>query len=635
MTPGKEKRFRRLGFSLGVVWRLGLRSVATVIVYRLALRCGLLERRLPRGEAYEGDLFDTSQDVTNKGLSSPSGNPVLEQAEELLAGKALYFSYKKYSVGSPPDWFLNPHTRQRYAEPRQHWSKLSDFDLTIGDIKLVWELSRFDWALVFARAYRQSADRRFLETLNSWTSDWIQQNPLNTGPNWKCGQEASIRVQQVLLTAWILGNHEQPSAALIRFVFEHCRRVEPTLRYAIAQNNNHGTSEAAALFVAGAWLETFGRQPNMRQQGARWQRKGRKWLENRVTSLVEKDGSFSQYSVNYHRVLVDTLNIVEFWRRRLNVKEFSNTYYKRCLAAVVWLYHMVDESGDAPNLGTNDGARLFVLSNTPYRDYRPSVQLGMTLFGAGRVYPEGAWDEPLSWLQLEATGPPKIPKPASMEFSDGGYAVFRGGCSWGVVRFPRFRFRPGHADAFHLDLWSGGINLLRDSGSYSYNAEEPWQSYFASTAAHNTVEFDGRDQMPRLSRFLRGAWLTMNKSDDFSCDGAGDRWSGSYRDTLGAEHKRTVTRVSEIWTVVDEIRGVQSSAVLRWRLVPGHWHISGDKCVGELFQIQVTSSVPIKRFELQEGWESHFYLHKSRLQVLEIEVDSKEAVLMSQIHITA
>ena len=50
---------------------------------------------------------------------------------------------------------------------------------------------------------------------------------------------------------------------------------------------------------------------------------GRYWLENRVAHLVEPDGSFSQYSINYHRVLLDTLCMVEIWRRAINLPMFQ------------------------------------------------------------------------------------------------------------------------------------------------------------------------------------------------------------------------------------------------------------------------------------------------------------------------
>src|SRR3546814_21172555 len=87
-----------------------------------------------------------------------------------------------------------------------------------------------------------------------------------------------------------------------------------------------------------------------------------------------------------------------------------------------------------------------------------------------------------------------------------------------MLRYPLFRFRPSQADARHLDLWLGGRNLLRDAGSFSYAEEDG--VWFGGTSAHNSVEFDGRDQMPRLGRFLFGAWLKADGVEAVSECGA-------------------------------------------------------------------------------------------------------------------
>ena len=60
---------------------------------------------------------------------------------------------------------------------------------------------------------------------------------------------------------------------------------------------------------------------------------------------------------------------------------------------------------------------------------------------------------------------------------------------------------PSQADAMHVDLWVNGKNLLVDAGSYSYNTNTGLSDYFNGTASHNTVQFDDRDQMPKLGRF--------------------------------------------------------------------------------------------------------------------------------------
>lgn len=630
---------RKLTLLLPTLLRLGTKNVSTVALYRMAIRSRVAEQWMKPGRGYDGPFFRKMSG--EKRLSTSfSAIATVRSAEELLSGYLTYFSHKKFLTGSPPDWFLNPIEGKRLILPDQHWSRIDDFNLTIGDIKTVWEASRFDWAILFARASRLTDDSRFIEALNNWIGDWSTQNPLNLGPNWKCGQEASIRLQQVLLTAYLLDQYRTPLFPLVRFVVEHCRRIVATIRYAMAQDNNHGTSEAAALFVAGAWLTSTCKNPDIRHQGEVWQATGRRWLEDRLARLVADDGSFSQHSINYHRVMVDTLNLVEFWRRELAQDQFSIEFYRKAQATVEWLYQMTDPlSGDAPNIGANDGARLFVLSETDYRDYRPTVQLGAILFADGRVYPDGPWDEPLLWLNLQP-GPLRrkdLTTKTSRHFRDGGYVLLRPGSpqeglTWGLLRYPHFRFRPGHADALHFDLWHRGINVLRDSGSYSYNTAEPWQSYFSSATAHNTIQFDDRNQMPRLSRFLHGDWLRMERVEEIQQEpGGGLSWSGSYKDHWGCRHRRTIHSEQRHWRITDEIDGFKEKATLRWRLAPGEWRMNGLSCLGEQTEIKVSCNRALRRYGLQTGWESRYYLNKTELPVLEAEVSPGKAILTTEI----
>lgn len=619
---------------LSVLPRLGLVNVANVAGYRLALASGLIKKAMPTGNGYHDPLFHGSCHLT-KDLSCPvSKSGVVDLAEDQLKGNILYFSDQQYNVGSPPDWFLNPVNQKRYPDVDSHWSRLPDFSDKVGDIKIIWEASRFNWALVFARAYRVTGDKKYLLALNKWASGWTDKNPLNRGPNWKCGQEAAIRMLQALLAAFLLNQHRSPACGLVRFVFEHCRRIAPTVRYAIAQDNNHGVSEAAGLFVGGAWLEMVSEDPQILHNAGRWARKGRILLEDRVDRLIERDGSFSQYSINYHRLALDMLSMVEFWRHELDQSPFSGGFYEKSGAATNWLFQMTDPlSGDAPNLGANDGARLFVLTDTPYRNYRTSVQLASALFSRCRAYGADAWDECLGWLGLDDVEETKNTFSRSYVFADGGYAKLTtpGSSTWGIIRFPCFRFRPGHADLLHFDLWHDGVNVLQDGGSYSYNTDSKWLNYFSGTASHNTVQFDGRDQMPRVGRFLFGAWpkgvfdSEVVQEDDFLS------WSASYRDFRGCRHKRTIKAKNNVWQIIDEIDGFENKAVLRWRLVPGTWHLSGQKCCGDVADILVKSSVPITRCELIKGWESRCYMKMTELPVLEVSIESKPATLITEI----
>ncbi|KAF0809837.1 hypothetical protein A167_01377 [Alcanivorax sp. S71-1-4] len=505
------------------------------------------------------------------------------------------------------------------------WFQLPDYDVAIGDIKGIWEASRFDWVLSLAQHAAMGSDES-LQRLNEWLADWFHCNRPYQGPNWKCGQEASIRVMHLLMAAYLLEQVELPLQGLVDAVEVHLKRIAPTMLYAVGQDNNHGTSEAAALFMGGTWLARQGRAV-----GVRYGAQGRKWLAERASRLIMPDGSFSQYSVNYHRVMLDTYSWVELWRRMLDEPAFHSSLYDRLKLATDWLANMVvSPDGDAPNLGANDGARLIPLTDTDYRDFRPSVQLATVIFhGASAYLAPGAYDLPLAWLGVAK---PDVSHDArsTRDYPDGGFCLIRTADAAVLFRFPVFRFRPSQCDLLHVDLWTSGLNLLRDAGTYSYNSGDQWQDYFGSTEAHNTLQFDDRDQMPRLSRFLYGAWpkvchrVPLHEQGGVWCCEAG------FRDWRGAEHIRALSFQSGLLRVEDVIKGFRSHATLRWRLAPGEWVLTDSGVQGALGKVDIRAVDASIQLRLVEGQESRYYSHRQAVPVLEAIV-RKECTIISEI----
>ncbi|MEO5973398.1 MAG: heparinase II/III family protein, partial [Sphingomicrobium sp.] len=418
---------------------LGTGNIARVAAYRIGLRAGLHPVLKIAAAAPSGQFF----------AARPSRPPPGAVARQDWRDTGRWFGAHEFPAAAPPDWHVSPFTGGR-AEAGLSWHRIADFDPALGDIKAVWEASRFDWLLAMAQR-AALGDRADLDRLNAWLGDWSAANPPYRGVNWKCGQEASIRVLHLALAAVLLDQAEKPLPALTALVRLHLARIAPTMGYAIGQANNHATSEAAALFVGGSWLG--------RADGARWARTGRRQLERQALRLIAADGTFSQYSLVYHRVMLDTHCLAESWRRRRGLSPFGEACLDRLRAATLWLQQLTDPgSGDGPNFGANDGARLMALTDTGFRDFRPTLQWAAALFLDRRaIAPEGPWDQLLRWLGIVSPKEPLDP-PASMTFDDGGLHVLRAGRAAVYLRYPHFRFRPSQADALHLDLWVDGDN---------------------------------------------------------------------------------------------------------------------------------------------------------------------------------
>lgn len=578
---------------------LGPASIARVGYYRLALKSGLHPVQHIAASAIDGPLF--APPVARANLPTPN----VRWTEQLW----WFDWFSKERPPDSPDWRLNPFTNNR-SDSLLPWWELPDFS-GAEDIKAIWELSRFGWLCAFA-TQAAHGDAGALAKMNQWLASWSHDNPPYRGVNWKCGQEASLRVIHLLSAALILDQDRAPQEALAETIALHLKRIAPTISYAIGQNNNHGTSEAVALFAGGSFLEAL----NWPEAKA-WAKTGRRWLENRAQLLIALDGSFSQYSVVYHRLMLDSFAFAETWRRRHRLAPFSTRMYERLAAATNWLDAMVDRvSGDAPNLGANDGARILPLTSADYRDFRPSLQLASILFRDQRAIEEpGPWDDQLIWLGL-SPNMAMAPIPTSRSFDEGGYHVLRTKRSAAYLRYPRFRFRPSQADLLHLDLWADGRNLLRDGGSFSYNATQEISEYFSGTAAHNSVQFDCRDQMPRLGRFLFGAWPKAR--DVLLVEQGNGQCAAAFVDDHGMRHHRNLTLEENRFTCVDTISGPFDEAVLRWRLFPETYQLDGLQLSGKYLQLSIECDDPYCVIDLTTGAESRYYLQQAEIPVLEV-----------------
>ncbi|MCX8107548.1 MAG: heparinase II/III family protein, partial [Verrucomicrobiae bacterium] len=431
------------------------------------------------------------------------GRDPVREAERIEEGKFCLFSRSWVDCGCPPDWHVNPLTGQRVPAD-VHWSRIDHF--AHGDIKCVWELSRFSFVYTLVRAYWRDGNETWAEIFWRLIEHWRESNPPNRGPQWMCGQETAIRAM-----AWCFGLYgflSSPATTakrvitLAQMLAVSAERIESNMGYALGQRNNHGVSEALGLWLIGALFPEF-------RRSAIWERTGRYWLERLGRELVYDDGGFCQHSANYHRMMLHEY----VWALRLGDlvgHPFSNELKDRVWCAVRFLRQLQDnDSGGVPCYGANDGALVLPLENCDYRDYRPVVHAGWFQVTGRRLFKSGPWDETLIWL----FGPEALEAPldeqnqADFSAEVAGMYVLRAKESFAVVRCPRkFLHRPSHADLLHVDLWWNGVNVAVDTGTYSYNAAPPWDGALAETRFHNTVTVNEKDQMRRVGRFLWLPW---------------------------------------------------------------------------------------------------------------------------------
>ncbi len=560
---------------------MGPRWMAARGAHALKQRVGLLERRFPartwadfrlaevaRAGSVEADparflasfqvgsgrrFFIAAADRPR--LREALGRVVVQVERERLGGVA--------EAAVIPDWHRHPHTGEVW--PLAPWTRLSDFGG--ADVKALWEPARFAVAYDLVRAAWIAESTTGVtgagETFWRLVESFREANPPGLGVHWMCGQECAVRV-----LAWCFALHafaDDPATTperagrLLEMLAAHGARIEANLAFALSQKNNHGINEALGLWTLGLLF------PGL--HGAeRWKRRGRALLESEGLRQIYPDGSYVQHSLNYHRLILQSYA----WALRLGDlagRPFSAALRERVGRAAQLLLALTDrESGRAPNYGSNDGSRLFVLDGCGFADQRSALAAALWLAPLGdkrrRALPPGPWDEALLWLGGEEplAAPVEELPPADLDAPDGGYYTIRNGGSWAFTRCAAYRDRPAQADLLHVDLWWRGSNVLADPGTYSYDGPPPWNNGLAGTAAHNAPTVDGRDQMERGPRFLWLGWPHGRlRRRAASLDGVLrllEAEHDGYQGRLGVLHRRTLLAAGEtLWVIIDDLLG--------------------------------------------------------------------------------
>lgn len=565
----------------------------------------------------------------------------LDQAAELKAGVLRYFEHTPATIGCPPKWHTNPFTGETISAER-HWSELADFGY--GDIKIIWEPSRFGFAYTLVRAYWRTGDEAYAERFWQLVEDWQRCNPPQLGPHWKCGQETSFRVM-----AWCFGLYgfldAQASTAerltcLAQMIAVSGQRIAANIDYALSQRNNHGISEAVGLWTIGLLFPEF-------SQAEQWRERGRALLERLAQELIYPDGAFVQHSMNYHRVMLHDY----LWAMRLGIlhqQPLSRSTQEQVAMAGRFLYQLQEQTtGRVPHYGQMDGALVLPLNNCDYLDFRPVIQAIHYLSTGFRCYASGPWDEDLFWLfgadSLQA--PHQAPERSNLRAEQGGYYTLRGAESFLFTRCATYRDRPGQADMLHVDLWWRGQNIAIDPGTYSYNAPPPWNNPFAHTCYHNTVTVDGLDQMERMGKFLWLPWLQSQvRCSNPPVAAVTQYWEGEQqgygRLPAPVRHRRALVGLpQDSWLVVDVLESTASHAYrLHWLLadLPYHWKANERQMRVETaagpYYLQVgtvtgagSSSLQRADPESPRGWQALYYFARQPALSLDLTLTANHA----------
>lgn len=583
-------------------------------------KSGLLRRKFPEGlkkmsisslaewkSQKRGYFFDCRESLI---IPKIKDIQLKEAMQHMLHGDVLFFNKTWKPLGLDYDWVTNPETGYHY-DIHQHWTKIESLSEEAGDIKFVWEKSRFSWVLTICR-YDYHFEDDHAEFVIGQILDWIDKNPLNCGPNYKCSQEISIR-----LNNWVFALHFYKNSSaltegrwnrIITSIYWQLDHVYKNINYSrIAVRNNHAITETLTLYLMGLMF------PKM-LKASKWKKKGKRWFEQEIGYQIESEGTYLQDSMNYHRVVVQLLTYA-IAIADANGAKYSDVIYERAYQSVNFLYQCQEPTnGWLPNYGANDGALFFPLSVADYRDYRPQLDALHGLLTGQSLYDH--FLEDAQWVGHTVRSYrkrfPKIEKQMGIvRFEKSGFFLIREMEALTFVRCGLFKTK-GSTDQLHVDVWYRGKNLLMDCGTFQYNTTSELIKYFAGTESHNTVMLDDKDQMLKGPRFM---WFYPPKVKGFSVIETTDKYIMRGEVECfgyighGISIERTVEKRKDFpeWLISDKVNNKPANMTLRQL-----WHTTES-------DILVFDSTGYMK--ILSKWHSSYYGTRDECEQIELQTE--------------
>jgi hypothetical protein len=488
------------------------------VFYTIRTKLGILKKQFPVSPSVKTHISLENwknQDVSfffdsKESLAFPKhkNSELKQRFDDFTQGKLWYFNSIQFNIGQNYDWLTNPENGYKY-DINKHWSEVEDISEKAGDIKYVWEKSRFSYLYDIIR-YDYHFGEDCSELVFSEIDNWIQSNPINQGPNYKCSQEISLRTLNWIFALYYFKNspalEEERFQKITHVIYWQIKHDYANINFSRKTvRNNHAITECLMLYLGGL-LFPFFPESNV------WKTNGKKWFEQEIAYQIYEDGTFLQSSHNYHRVLVQLLTW-GFYLADANNETFEAIVYDKAKKTLDYLYQCQELSnGYLPNYGANDGALFFRLNDAVYRDYRPQLNALYYFSSNKHLYETPESREDVYWYTSNKKNKVvnnnfELSHREISQFTEGGIYTMRDKDSLTFVKCASYKDRPSHADNLHIDIWYKGENILRDSGTYKYNTQPELIRYFSGTAGHNTVMLGDNDQMKKGPRFI---WLNWS-----------------------------------------------------------------------------------------------------------------------------
>ncbi len=449
--------------------------------------------------------------VIYKYFSDTSGK-IIAEANKICEHIFSLLGSDDINLGEKMDWHCDFKSGYRW-NPEKYYKEI-EIPLGKADIKVPWELSRFQHLPVLGQAFWLTTDKKYAEEFVRQITNWVEDNKPKFGVNWRCTMDVAIRACN-----WILGfsffkdSKEINNEFLLKFLkslYQHSRHIMANLEWGEI-TTNHYLSDIVGLVYLGVMLPEF-------KEAKKWKNFGLDQLKKEMKKQVYPDGVDFEASTCYHRlalelffyatflVIINDKNFKEDNFIEVGNEIFGKEYIRRLYLMFEFVLYALKPNGKMPQIGDNDSGRLHIFAGRKVLDMRYLLTLGAIFFEEPKfkVKEFGFCEEGLwifgkkgydKWKKLQTTCLDEI---KSKYFKQSGIYIVRHKKDYIIIsNGPNGQGGKGghnHNDKLSFELSVEGQDIIVDPGTYVYTSDPEWRNKFRSTKYHNTIEVDGKEQ---------------------------------------------------------------------------------------------------------------------------------------------
>lgn len=335
-------------------------------------------------------------------------------------------------------------------------------DALIKDIKVPWELSRFQHAVILGLAYHYTENAVYVHAFVEQTSDWLDKNPYLLGINWLCPMEVAIRALNLVIALSLFC--DAPSVShdfwqrLICALYDHLIYLEHNWEiYDFCTSNHYLSNLIGYFYLIFLFQDLSGFDAK------------RDWVIKELQAECEKqifnEGTDYEGSTYYHRLITELFIHVSFMCEMFNLP-LSAYFKKKIVHMCVFSDWCTPIGGKLIQIGDNDSGTIT----------HPLVAQKM-LNAMVRQQKDGC-----------------------IHFQSFGLSVIKTSVWHVTLRHHAYQKRQPsghmHNDVGSITLAIDGIPIFIDPGSFVYTPSIKWRNNFRSVTAHNTFFIHGQEPVP-------------------------------------------------------------------------------------------------------------------------------------------